>query len=521
MIAEILIFILTTLVAFAFYSYYKNQNVFKSKDMKFLPGFPMFGNIIKSSFGKNHMFYDLDRVYRAFPGESYVGYVEGFVPLYLIRDPSIIRLITVKDFDHFVDHRRFATDDLFNESLFMMTGDRWRDMRSTLSPAFTGSKMRQMVPFMNETSNNIVHYLRETEGQDIDASRLIRCYTNDVIASTIFGLQVNSLKDPENDFYKAGQSLVVGNSLTRRLSFFIVMTIPALSKFFPFFPKETTDFFRGIVLKTMQHRENNNIERPDMIQMLMEAAKGTLKMQTHDKLDDIGFATTDEADIKPKGEMRQWTPDTLAAQAFLFFFGGFESSASVIVMAVHELAVNPEAQGKLYEEVKEYHEKHGKMTYEGVQKMTYLDCVANEALRKWSPAVITNRVCVKPYVLPPPREGGKPVQLEVGDGIYNSVSSVHWDEQYYPEPEKFKPERFNDENKHKIQPFTFMPFGTGPRNCIASRFAILELKVLLYHIVLNFEIQKCGKTSDPVQLAPGDFNIRAVGGSWVKFSSRN
>ncbi|KAG7302559.1 hypothetical protein JYU34_012484 [Plutella xylostella] len=520
MIVELLIFIFSTLSVYILYGYYKNNQDFEGKGVKYLPGVPIFGNTAGSTLGRHHMFFDYQNVYKAFPGESYVGYVDGMAPTILLRDPSVIKLITVKDFDHFADHRPLSSDDLFAESLVMMKGDRWRDMRSTLSPAFTGSKMRQMVPFMNETSHNIVQYLRETEGQNIDATFLIHCYTNDVIASTIFGVQVNTLKDPSNYFYKAGQKLVA-SSFSKKLSFFLVLTFPFLAKYFPFFPKEATDYFKDLVLKTMEHREKNNIQRPDMIQMLMEAAKGTLKDQPQDKLDDVGFATTQEADVKPKGKLRQWDYETLAAQAFLFFFGGFDSSAAVIVMAIHELAINPGAQETLHEEVKKHHEQHGEMTYEGVQNMPYLDCVVNETLRKWTPGVAMNRVCVKPYVLPPPREGEKPVKVKPGDNIYSVVSALHWDEQYYPEPEKFKPERFSDENKHKIQPFTFIPFGVGPRNCIASRFAILELKVLLYHLVLHFEVQKCEKTSDPIRLGPRDFNVQAVGGTWVKFKSRN
>uniref|UniRef100_A0A1E1W0F1 unspecific monooxygenase n=2 Tax=Pectinophora gossypiella TaxID=13191 RepID=A0A1E1W0F1_PECGO len=100
------------------------------------------------------------------------------------------------------------------------------------------------------------------------------------------------------------------------------------------------------------------------------------------------------------------------------------------------------------------------------------------------------------------------------------VNTIHMDPEYFPEPEKFDPDRFSDENKHNIKPFTFMPFGMGPRNCIGSRFALLELKVLLYSIVLNFKILKGPKTSDPIKLEAADFNIRAVGGTFVRLQER-
>lgn len=69
-------------------------------------------------------------------------------PQYFVRHPEAIKLITVKAFDHFEDHRGFGGaadhDKIWSNSMFMMRGQRWRDMRATMSPAFTGSKMRRV-----------------------------------------------------------------------------------------------------------------------------------------------------------------------------------------------------------------------------------------------------------------------------------------------------------------------------------------------------------------------------------------
>lgn len=62
------------------------------------------------------------------------------------------------------------------------------------------------------------------------------------------------------------------------------------------------------------------------------------------------------------------------------------------------------------------------------------------------------------------------LQLKPGDLIYNSCNSLHLDPQYFPDPLTFNPDRFSDENKHNIKPFTYMPFGVGPRNCIGMFF---------------------------------------------------
>lgn len=80
--------------------------------------------------------------------------------------------------------------------------------------------------------------------------------------------------------------------------------------------------------------------------------------------------------------------------------------------------------------------------------------------------MILDRVCNTPYKL---KAGDKTYNLEAGDVIWFPVLGIHRDPKYYTDPEKFDPERFNEENKTKINPAAYLPFGAGPRNCIGSR----------------------------------------------------
>ncbi|KPJ17677.1 Cytochrome P450 9c1 [Papilio machaon] len=402
--------------------------------------------------------------------------------------------------------------------------------------------------------------------EDLDVCDLMHRYTNDVIASCAFGCQVNSVKDKENEFYRTGQSLFELSTL-QRTKLILAMYFPSIAKSFGLkvFEEKDLSFFQNLVKDTMEYREKNKIERPDMIQLLIQASNGSLK--------------SDEADIKTEKIKREWSQQDLVAQVFVFFIAGFETSATTLSLTFHELAVNPLVQEKLYAEIKTLHDTKGKLLYDNINELKYLDCVINETLRKWSPALIMDRVCTKPYELPPPREGGKPTKLNPGDFVYNMVNSIHLDRKHYPEPDVYKPERFSEENKHEIKPFTFMPFGIGPRTCIddtqselrattslslltysagaatqsgswpltqeiarvvcpvpspaspslvapaglalqRTRFAMLEIKVLLYNLMLNFKILKCEKTTDPIVLKPHELNIFAQGGTWVKLEAR-
>ncbi|XP_028157826.1 probable cytochrome P450 9f2 isoform X2 [Ostrinia furnacalis] len=493
MITEILIFIITTLIGYYLYVYKKIHNHFKERDVKFLPGVPFFGNAFNSIVLRKHLIDDLYAVYKAFPGERYVGYIEGITPVILMRDPELMKTITIKDFDHFPDHKEFFSEEmepLFGESLIMMKGNKWREMRTTLSPAFTGSKLRQMMPFMQVISKNIVDYLKDQNGKDVDVDDVMHRFTTDIAASTAFGLEVNSLKDRDNEFLTMGQGLFKFSTLQRVYQFFCSQ-FPGLTKKLRFTVSHTkvTKFYMNLVSSTMEFRKKNNVTRPDMIQLLMEASK-------------------------------EWTLVQLASQALTFFVGSFETSASTMTMCLHELAIHPDIQEKLYQEVKEFMENH-KLSFENVKELKYMDCVLNETFRKWSVAIVMDRVCNKTYDLPPAHDGGKPYRLNPGDIVYNVVNAIQMDPEYFPDPEVFNPDRFFEDNKQNIKPFTFNPFGLGPRACIGMRFALLELKILLLELISNFKILKCEKTAEPIKLQAVDFNIKAQGGTWIKFEPRN
>lgn len=82
------------------------------------------------------------------------------------------------------------------------------------------------------------------------------------------------------------------------------------------------------------------------------------------------------------------------------------------------------------------------------------------------PVPLVDRRCLKAYTIPPVLPDEKPVRIKPGEAVGIPMRCIHLDEKYYPNPHKFDPERFSDENKHNIIPGTYMPFGNGPRNCI-------------------------------------------------------
>jgi len=91
----------------------------------------------------------------------------------------------------------------------------------------------------------------------------------------------------------------------------------------------------------------------------------------------------------------------------------------------------------------------------------------------YPPAGLMDRKCVKTYTLPTE----PPFTLKPGDVVWMPIYALHHDPAYFPDPEKFDPERFSDENRGNIKNCTYLPFGSGPRNCIgkASSFEFFFL----------------------------------------------
>lgn len=208
------------------------------------------------------------------------------------------------------------------------------------------------------------------------------------------------------------------------------------------------------------------------------------------------------------------------AQTLIFFIAGFGTVSKTLSFALHEIAVGSKVQQKLHEEVQETQDQlNGKpLTYDFLQKLKYVDMTMSETLRRWPQVPGSDRYVNKPYVLE--NFDGTKVQLNVGDSIVIPSSAIHMDPKYFPHPKQFDPERFNDENKDKILAGTYLPFGIGPRSCIASRFALMECKAILYYMVSNFHLEKCRKTQDPLKLKPIPGIADAEKGFWVQLRNR-
>lgn len=205
-------------------------------------------------------------------------------------------------------------------------------MRATLSPAFTGSKMRQMFGFVRDvgqqTAATMHDEIKSGTEKACEFKALAMKFTVDVIASCAFGIEINSFKSPENEFYKIASRITNINMFKQILKFFGYTIAPRIMKLLGIhmIDKDINAFFKSATTDTMQTREQLGIVRHDMINLLMEAKKGQLTHNNNvEEKTSEGFATVEESQIGKSEVKRVWDDDDLAAQCLLFFLAGFDT----------------------------------------------------------------------------------------------------------------------------------------------------------------------------------------------------
>ncbi|CAO1441584.1 unnamed protein product [Diamesa hyperborea] len=528
-----MVVILIVLIVGAFYLFYKwstsTYDYFEKRGMVFSKPLMLVGSSINMFTQKESLAETINNWYKEFRNEKINGFFEFREPVLFVRCPKMLKQLAVKEFDNFVDHRAVIngdSDPMFTKSLVSLTGHKWRDMRATLSPAFTGSKMRQMFEFVTQCGKQSAETIKQQiqSGNDniFEFKTLATKFTVDVIASCAFGIEVNSFSNPDNDFHKIAQKVTNFASFKNTMKFAGFFMAPKLMNFLKIrlFDKDINDFFNEAIMDTMKIREQKNITRNDMINLLMQAKKGNLTHSTKD--DDCindGFATVEESNMGKSKITRVWDDEDLAAQCFIFFLAGFDTVSTTMSFAAHELAVNSDIQDKLLQEVIDTNtELNGEpINYEKIQKMKYMDAFICETLRKWPAAPVTDRICVKDFEL---KYDEKTFLIEKGTTFYIPIWSLHHDPLYFPDPDKFDPERFNDENRGNIDADTYLPFGIGPRNCIGSRFALMEMKTIIYYLLLNFKFEVTAKTQIPLQYAKTQVALKTERGVWVALVPR-
>ncbi|GIY17062.1 cytochrome P450 3A13 [Caerostris extrusa] len=489
---------LTTILLIYWYSV-RNHDHWKKKGIPYVKPWPLIGtvtDILKKPFHEieTERYNKLGPIY---------GHFEANNPLLSVADPTLLRDILVKDFPTFNSRRIFSTGDkVIDNMLTIIRGEDWKRVRTIVTPTFTTGKIRRMLNIFKDCSETLANNFiaLKKEGKYMDAKRMYGAFTMDIIASSAFSTKINSHNDPDNELVKwpglsshRGWDLVVAPRL---------MTLLRIS----IFGGDATDFFKNITLQIIEERKRTGQVRNDFLQLLMDTAKevsGNQNLDTSEK--DKGDIATNYAESDAGHQIfktvtsKNLSLDELVAQCVIFFLAGYDTTASTLSFASYQLALNQSVQDKLREEVDQViQENNGQLTYEAVQSMKYLDNVIAETLRMYPPLIRLERCADTDFTL-----GDTGLTINKGTIITIPIYAMHRDPKLFPEPEQFDPDRFTAEERVKRDPYSYLPFGAGPRNCVGMRFALMEVKVCLAYVIAHFKINKCPKTMVPLEFNLG------------------
>lgn len=206
------------------------------------------------------------------------------------------------------------------------------------------------------------------------------------------------------------------------------------------------------------------------------------------------------------------TVEQIAAQVFIFYIAGTETTSATTCFTLHELTQNPSLMKRAQADVDSTLSKHNhKITYECVNDMKFIDLCVKETLRKYPGLPLLNRECTKDYLIP-----GTEFTIKKGTAIVISLLGIHRDEQLFLDAQRYNPDRFESADFNSK---AYLPFGMGPRNCPAWRMGILATKVALMILLSKFRFEALEKRE--IEFSANTIPLDAKGGIKLKVSLRN
>ncbi|XP_063409713.1 cytochrome P450 3A41-like isoform X2 [Mytilus trossulus] len=432
---------------------------------------------------------------------SVVGVYNGLLPVLLVTDPAMIKEIFIKEFSNFTNRPiPFKMDKEMASGVGAAFDNHWKFLRSTLSPTFSSGKQKLMVPKIHRCCTDLVANIQKQREQGhVDMKEVCGAYTMDVIASTAFGIEVNSQKDPNNQFVKHAKEAALGEIF--KLKFLLIMLFPFLKNLVTvqLSSKAVNDFFKTVVDSAIELRKTGHEVYNDFLQLMLNAR--------HDDTQSEYFTKGDVQEFKNRGLNSM----ELKENAVTFFIAGYDTTANTLSFACYCLATNQGVQGKCIDEIENVI-KGGTPQMEDLVELEYLDRFFNEVLRLYGAASRFHRAAREDVTV-----SGVHIPKDVNVSV--PIYALHRNPKYWPDPEKFDPDRFTDENKAKRPEYTFVPFGVGPRICIGMRLALMEAKMALVFMLQRFTFSPCSETEIPVELEQGAI-IRAKNGIKLNIINR-
>lgn len=367
-------------------------------------------------------------------------------PFIFMHDPEIIKHFLQTNFKNYIRHtanHRFHT--LFGTGIFVSNGAHWKKQRQTARPLFTPHSLQEVHDVFVQRSQKVLELLEEsrTSGQSIDLQNLFMRYTLDSIGEVGFGYNIDSLSKPVafSQAFDRAQAIADKNNRNPFLR-----SLPDAE-----FDK-CVNIMRSFTSEIIQKRrqDTNLAERKDMLSRFMLARDP----DTNEPLSD----------------------EMLIDILLNFFIAGRDTTAILLTWTFYMLMQNPEVQAKLVAEIDS--ELKGEVpTWEKLKELKYLRKVLDETLRLYPSVPVDGRTAVEEDVLP------NGIKVPPGTALLYSPYVLGRMEEYWDEPLRFNPDRWDKPPKH---PFLFVSFHAGPQTCLGRPLAYQEAETMVCLILQRY-----------------------------------
>lgn len=376
---------------------------------------------------------------------------------FLVSDPDCLRRVlleNVAQYDKNTPSFRAVRIALGN-GLLTSNGEFWKRQRRIAQPAFHGENLKRFAPIFNRLADRYADQWDETRraGQPVDAGTDMMKVTLTGVAEALFGEDLSTQADAINQVFP-----IVLEELAHRTQTPVALPL--------WIPSQRNQRLKA-ALGTIQ----------GIVENMVQARRTRLRTTTPDSHAHTDLLST--LMLARDAETGESMSDQqLQDEVMTLLIAGHETTANALSWVWYLLDRHPEEQERLREELVSV--TGGRPpTVEDLPRLRRLRMVFLETLRLYPPLWMFSR-----RALAADRLG--PAAIQPGNLIIISPYAVHRVPSLWPDPEEFRPERFEPGNEQQRNKFAFLPFGAGPRMCMGMSFAMIESQILLGTLLSRF-----------------------------------
>uniref|UniRef100_A0A1I8P7I7 Cytochrome P450 n=1 Tax=Stomoxys calcitrans TaxID=35570 RepID=A0A1I8P7I7_STOCA len=429
---------------------------------------------------KRHVAEVLQTLYDKYKGQApFIGFFALLKPMLLILDLDSINYILLKDAKYFMDRGLYYNiqDDVLSQNQLQMDGIEWQHMHLKLKSLQWQEKLQNLLPALLKVQQTFENSLKDKIPKTVAAqnvTELVEGFNIDCISSLAFGLEGDSLRYRNTQFHHMCKSYTKSNFNIYKA--YLAFWFPSLARLFQYhvYSPMATQYFQKLIAEKLTEREYQRTQSShfDFLQLWCDSRKISQRNQMYKKLEN----------------------QEIVGQAFSFILAGLESTTTTLSCCLYELALQPDIQHRARSEIRAVLAKHqSKLTEDALNDLVYLKQILNETLRKHSPYPFLLRLTTKEYELP-----NSIFMLQEGNHLIIPTSAIHHDAAFYARPDKFDPEHFHSKNVQQRPPCAFLPYGMGPRACMAQHYVQQQMLVCLVTLLQCYSFTPCAETIIPL-----------------------